>query len=42
MKNIGKYQGIPCYTCTNAEWKSYYDKGKDDGKQIFIIDGTMV
>ena len=42
MKNIGKYIGIPCYTCTNTEWKSYYDKGKDDGKQIFIIDGIMV
>lgn len=42
MKNIGKYNGILCYTCTNTEWKSYYDKGKDDGKQIFIIDGIMV
>lgn len=42
MKNIGKYQGIPCYTCTNAEWKDCYDKGQDNGKQIFIIDGTMV
>ena len=42
MKNIGKYNGIPCYTCTNAEWKNYYDKNLDDGKQIFIIDGVMV
>lgn len=42
MKNIGKYNGIPCYTCTNVEWKSYYDKGKDNGSQIFIIDGIMV
>ena len=42
MKNIGKYNGIPCYTCTNTEWKSYYDKGKDNGSQIFIIDGIMV
>ena len=42
MKNIGKYNGDPCYTCTNVEWKSYYDKGKDNGKQIFIIDGVMV
>lgn len=42
MKNIGKYNGIPCYTCTNVEWKDCYDKGKDDGKQIFIIDGIMV
>ena len=42
MKNIGKYEGIPCYTCTNVEWKDCYDKGQDNGKQIFIIDGVMV
>ena len=42
MKNIGKYNGIPCYTCTNVEWKDCYDKGQDNGKQIFIIDGVMV
>jgi hypothetical protein len=42
MKNIGKYNGIPCYTCTNAEWKAHYDQGSDNGRQIFIIDGVMV
>ena len=42
MKNIGKYNGIPCYTCTNVEWKDCYDNGNDNGKQIFIIDGIMV
>ena len=42
MKNIGKYNGVPCYTCTNVEWKDLYDGGKDNGKQIFIIDGVMV
>ena len=42
MKNIGKYNGIPCYTCTNVKWKDCYDKGQDNGKQIFIIDGVMV
>lgn len=42
MKNIGKYNGIFCYTCTNVEWKDAYDRGQDDGKQIFIIDGVMV
>lgn len=42
MKNIGKYEGIPCYECTNVEWKNCYDRGRDDGKQIFIIDGVMV
>lgn len=42
MKNIGKYNGIPCYTCTNVEWKDCYDRGNDNGKQIFIIDGVMV
>ena len=42
MKNIGKYNGIPCYECTNVEWKDRYDRGQDNGKQIFIIDGVMV
>ena len=42
MKNIGKYNGIPCYTCTNVEWKDCYDRGNDNSKQIFIIDGVMV
>ena len=42
MKNIGKYNGIPCYECTNVEWKNQYNRGNDDGKQIFIIDGIMV
>lgn len=42
MKNIGKYNGVPCYTCTNVEWKDCYDRGNDNGKQIFIIDGVMV
>ena len=42
MKNIGKYNGVFCYTCTNAEWKDAYDRGNDNGKQIFIIDGVMV
>ena len=42
MKNIGKYNGVPCYTCTNVEWKDCYDRGNDNGKQIFIIDGIMV
>jgi hypothetical protein len=42
MKNIGKYNGVPCYECTNVEWKDRYDRGQDNGKQIFIIDGVMV
>ena len=42
MKNIGKYNGIPCYTCTNTEWHECYRNGSDNGKQIFIIDETMV
>lgn len=42
MKHIGKYNGVHCYTCTNVEWKDHYDRGQDDGKQIFIIDGVMV
>jgi hypothetical protein len=42
MRNIGKYNGVPCYTCTNAEWKAHYDRGNDNGEQVFIIDGIMV
>lgn len=42
MRNIGKYSGIPCYECTNIEWKDIYDEGNDNGRQIFIIDGIMV
>ncbi len=42
MKNIGKYNGVPCYTCSDAEYKNAYKEGLDDGRQIFIVDGTMV
>ena len=42
MKNIGKYNGIPCYTCTHKEYVDTYNKDFDTGKQIFIIDGVMV
>lgn len=42
MKNIGKYQGIPCYECTHKEYVNTYNSNLDNGKQIFIIDGTMV
>ena len=42
MKNIGKYNGILCYECTHKEYVDAYNKDLDNGKQIFIIDGTMV
>lgn len=42
MKNIGKYNGIPCYECSHSEYVRVYDQDNDDGKQIFIIDGNMV
>ena len=42
MKNIGKYNGIPCYECSHKEFVDAYNKDLDNGKQIFIIDGTMV
>lgn len=42
MKNIGKYQGIPCYMCTEREYKDALNSGQDNGRQIFIIDETMV
>ena len=42
MKNIGKYEGVPCYECTHKEYVDAYNKDLDTGKQIFIVDGTMV
>ena len=42
MKNIGKYQGITCYDCSFGEYKDAYKRGNDDGRKIYIIDGTMV
>lgn len=42
MKNIGKYQGTICYECTDKEYKDVLKSGQDNGRQIFIIDGTMV
>lgn len=42
MKNIGRYNGITCYECTYNEYVDAYNKDLDNGKQIFIIDGTMV
>ena len=42
MKNIGKYNGIPCYECTHVEYVDAYNKDLDNGKQIFIINGVMV
>lgn len=42
MKNIGKYNGVLCYECTHKEYVNTYNSNLDNGKQIFIIDGTMV
>ena len=42
MKNIGRYNGISCYECSHSEYVNAYENNLDDGKQIFIIDGTMV
>ena len=42
MNNIGRYQGTSCYECSDREYKDALNKGRDDGAQIFIIDGTMV
>lgn len=42
MKNIGRYNGISCYECSHSEYVNAYENKLDDGKQIFIIDGTMV
>ena len=41
MKNIGAYNGITCFECTEGEYLNHYYSGKmkDD---IYIINGTMV
>lgn len=41
MKNIGRYNGIPCYECSDKEYVNVVNGGQDT-EQIFIIDGTMV
>lgn len=42
MKNIGTYNNLKCYTCTDAEYKQVAKSGQDNGNQIFIINDTMV
>lgn len=42
MKNIGRYNGISCYECSHSEYVNAYENKLDDGKRLFIIDGTMV
>lgn len=42
MKNIGKYQGVLCYTCTHKEWYEQYKTRYNLEDYIFIIDGVMV
>ena len=42
MKNIGRYNGISCYECSDKEYAVAVNSGQDMGNQIFIIDGTMV
>ena len=41
MRNIGKYNGIVCYACTEKEYRELCDSGRVDGN-IYIIDETMV
>ena len=42
MKNIGKYQGIPCFECTKEELYDLLREDKDDGRNIYIANGIMV
>ena len=43
MKNIGKYQGTPCYECTRDElYDLFLKKDKNTSKNIYIVDGVMV
>ena len=40
MKNIGKYNRVDCYECTQEEYEREYKRGLDSC--IYIIDGVMV
>ena len=43
MKNIGRYQGTPCYECTRDElYDLFLKKDRDSSKNIYIVDGVMV
>ena len=42
MKNIGRYQGTPCYECTRDELYDLLREGKGNDINIYIADGVMV
>lgn len=42
MKNIGRYQGTPCYECTKDELYDLLREGKGNDINIYIVNGVMV
>ena len=42
MKNIGRYQGIPCYECMKDELDDLLREGKGNDNNIYIANGVMV
>ena len=42
MNRIGTYNGINCFVCSDTEYKNELKNGNDNGKCIYIIEGTMV
>jgi hypothetical protein len=42
MKNLGKYDGVYCFECSEKEYQRIFNRGDDNGKHIYIVDGTMI
>lgn len=42
MKNLGKYQGALCFECSEKEYQRIFNRGDDNGKHIYIVNGTMI
>ena len=42
MKNLGKYEGAFCFECSEKEYQRIFNRGDDNGKHIYIVNGTMI
>ena len=42
MKNLGKYEGVFCFECSEKEYQRIFNRGDDNGTHIYIVNGTMI
>lgn len=42
MKKMGSYRGLICYECSQDEYLEEYEKGRDNGDRIYVIDGRKL